>query len=153
MVTLQHPTVDEVIQPDKKEILDKIDLEITKAWQSCFDKSLIAKHNQMIQNIVNFNIKITYQKRRKDVFLTRLRLGVCKLNHYLKIQGNHKTGLCTTCRVPETIAHYILSCSASKIGDKVKRICTEEKIECTLKSVLNNKKTLDTIYESINVNI
>ena len=76
---LLHPTVDLVLKTDKREIYDKIDSHIQDLWQEQFTKSKLAKHYKNVQRTVNNKIKYTNPSRRKEVTITRLRLGVCKL--------------------------------------------------------------------------
>lgn len=146
---LQHHVVDLNINPETKEQIDKIDKEILELWQQTLNNSNIAKLNKQVQPRVNFKIKFTDPNRRKEVCLTRLRLGVCKLKYYLKLQKNHQSGLCSTCGVEETIVHHLLNCRGNKIGSELRDACALMKIKYDINSVLNNKKTLDIIYSSL----
>src|SRR2546425_12377147 len=148
---LKHPSIDTVLPPDKIEIYDAIDEYITQQWQENWIKSSIAKHNKTVQLNVSSKMKLTDPSRRKEVYLTRLRLGVCRLNHYLKIQNRHQTGLCNACGVAQTIEHYLMHCRGNNISIAVQNICTKDNIPFQLQHILNNNKTLRAVYDNVNV--
>src|SRR5206468_8220339 len=148
---LKHPSIDTALPPDKMEQYDAIDNYITQKWQDRWVSSSIAKHNKKIQPTVNNKIKYSDPNRKKEVCLTRLRLGVCKLKYYLKIQNNHPTGLCSTCGVAETIEHYLLYCRGCKIFIKMQQLCSALKLPCELNTILNNRTLLNSVYEHLTV--
>jgi len=143
---LSNQAIDTALAPDKKEILDKIDEHVMHKWQEAWTSSREAKHYKKIQPNVNTKIKLADPNRRKEVFLTRLRLGVCPLNHYTYIQKNHPTGLCSACGVPQTIEHYLMHCRGNKLHDKIQNTCTQQKIPFEINSILNNSTILNVIY-------
>jgi len=148
---LKHPTINTVLPTDKIEIYDNIDEYITHKWQEKWVSSRQGKLNKIIQPIVNNKVKISDTNRKKEVCWTRLRLGVCRLNHYLKIQNNHETGLCTACGVSQTIKHCLMSCKGSKIPTEVRNTCNKINLPFQLQSILNNRTTLQTIYDNLDV--
>src|ERR1700759_5790625 len=106
-----------------------------------------------MQPIDNNKVKYANSNRRKDVSLTRLRLGVCKLKHYLKIQGNHPTGLCDTCGVPDTIEHFFMNCRGNNIHSILFNICIRYNVTFNLQTILNNGLTLQAIYDNLNIEL
>ena len=42
-------------------------------------------------------MKFYHSSRHKEVIITRLRLGKCRLNAYLHQSGKHPDGLCDIC--------------------------------------------------------
>jgi ribonuclease HI len=148
---LKHASIDAALLPDQKETYDAIDKYINQQWQDSWESFNTSKHNKRIQPLVNNKVKVTDPNRRKEVQITRLRLGVCQLKHYLKIQKNHPTGLCSTCGVPETIEHYLMYCRESQIFSKLQELCSSLKVPFNLQTILNNKTTLNKIYENLAV--
>ena len=98
---------------------------------------------------VSFDIKYTYKSRKKDVSVTRLGLGRCKLNYYMHKMGLHDSGLCSTCRRPVTIKHYILECNESNIHQTMQRLCDTNRMECSMKNILNDQMLIDELYRII----
>jgi len=150
---LHHPTVDISIPPEREDINHKIDEEILKEWQKIWSSSIVAKHYKIVQPNVSYKVKLTSPNRRKEVAITRLRLGVCKLNYYLFKQGNHASGLCSLCGVPETIQHFLIECRNSQVASKLQSICMKQNIQFNLNTVLNNKLCLDVMYDCLNKEI
>ena len=97
------------------EIFDKIEQEIEAGWQRQYTNSSTARIYKQIEPKVSTEIKFINKNRRKEIAITRLRLGKCLLNSYLHQINKHETGLCETCKVPETVQHFLLECQTSKI--------------------------------------
>jgi hypothetical protein len=148
---LKHPSIDTVLPPDKTELFDAIDHYVLQKWQATWTSSTLARHNKIIQPLVNTKVKFTDLSRKKEVCITRLRLGICQLKYYLHIQKNHPTGLCSACGVPETIQHYLMYCRGSNIFVKLKQLCNSLKLSFDLQTILNNSILLNEIYENIRV--
>jgi len=98
-----------------QEIYSKIDSVIYAEWQQNYTNSSTAPTYKHLEPIVNKDIKYMENNRRKETMITRLRLGKCLLNMYLHKIGRHDTGLCETCRQPETVEHFLLNCKVSNI--------------------------------------
>lgn len=71
----------------------------------------------------------------------QLRSGHCPLNEYLRRFNHHPTGRCDTCKVPETVPHFILYCQRFKRQRwSLRKGLKEDKIKVnpySLKSLLN----------------
>ena len=106
---------DTIITPTLKEAQNKIDNLIDEEWQQKYSNSSTAKHYKTIEPTVTRNIKFTCANRRKETFITRLRLGCCGLNLYLRKIGKHQNGLCDSCNLPESVEHFLLNCPSSNI--------------------------------------
>ena len=72
-----------------------------KKWQQTWDTSNKGRHFHSTVPSVTNKTKLTQSSRAKEVALTRLRLGKCKLNYYLYKINLHPDGLCNTCKCPE----------------------------------------------------
>lgn len=55
-----------------------------------------------------------------------LRLGHSPLNEYLRRFNHHPTGKCDYCKVPETVAHFLLHCQQFKTQRKTFRALVKE---------------------------
>jgi ribonuclease HI len=144
---LSHPAIDTALKQDSKDILDKIDEYIYLKWQNNYNATNGTKHLKKIQAVVNNKIKYTDPSRDKEVFVTRLRLGVCQLKYYLHKQKNHASGLCGTCGVPDTIEHYLMYCRGNNIYKEIQKTCRTLKLVFCLDSILNNRTVINTLYK------
>jgi hypothetical protein len=143
---LNSPSIDLNISFEQKEILEEIDKFVLGKWQSQWSTSATGKFYKGIVPEVSGKVKYININRKKEVTLTRLRLGQCKLNKYLFNIKRHDTGLCDICRVDETVEHYLLHC---EIKDKVKTVCQDLGIPVSIDRVLNSAAALDKIYPEI----
>jgi hypothetical protein len=125
-----------------------------KRWQESWNTSATGRHHHSIQPVVSGNMK-TGQKRSRlhEVVLTRLRLGKCRLNHYMKKFKFHPSGECDTCQVQENIEHYLLQCRTSPVRAELERYCLQHSLQFNLPTVLNNNYTQDIICKNIDRNI
>src|ERR1700761_8888639 len=103
-----------------------------------------------MQPKVSFKIKYASKNRKKDVAITRLRLGKCKLNQYLNTMKCHPDGLCPKCKQMEDIQHYILKCAHTTINPKIRTIVESLNNDLEkLKFILSDKALIDLLYESL----
>lgn len=147
---IKHPEVELDIPRELTDFKRAIKKEIMKEWQTRWDEESRGRHYWSIESKVSRKIKFATTPRCKEVAITRLRLGKCQLNHYLKILDLHNTGLCETCRSPETVEHWVLNCKANgKPRARMKRICRRFKQEFTLPVVLGSKMCQDILFSWI----
>jgi ribonuclease HI len=84
------------------------------------------------------DLKYSSKSRKDEIIINRLKLGVCNLNYYLfKKRGKHPTGLCDTCKSPETIEHYLLHCN-NKLADQIKKWFEQRRQDPSLKDLLSD---------------
>lgn len=79
-------------------------------WQQDWDTETKERHSYPVQPSVGVRGPSFRESRHVGGFLTRLRLGHCRLWARLLLVGKHPNGLCTRCRVPETMSHVLLDC-------------------------------------------
>jgi ribonuclease HI len=133
------------------EMNEQINKYVEDMWQVTYSASTIGTAYKKIAPMISQNIKLQGQNsRQKEVTLTRLRLGRCRLNKYLFQIKKHADGLCATCNVPETIEHYLMECSESEIGDELRVRCINKNIDFNLINILNNPELLELAYGNIN---
>ena len=107
-------------------------------------------HNKAMQPKVLFKIKYVSKNRKKEVAITRLRLGKCKLNKYLNTMKCHPDGLCPKCKQMEDIQHYILKCAHTTINPKIRTIVESLNNDLRkLQIILSDKALIDLLYESL----
>ena len=68
---------------DLIEIKSKIDEYILEEWQELYNANVTGKHFKNIEPLVTTKIKYRDVNRKKEVTISRLRLGRCKLNAML----------------------------------------------------------------------
>jgi ribonuclease HI/exonuclease III len=148
---LSHAVVDLEVAFERLECMETVNKYIENKWQEMYHDNKTGAHYKAIEPKVSQKIKFKSQDSRlKEITLSRLRLGKCRLNYYLYKMKRHEDGLCSTCKVPETIEHYLMSCRESEIGEEIKVCCEINKINFELKSILTNNVTLNLIYGNVN---
>ncbi len=132
------------------EIKAIIKKRINNLWQESWTNSKTGKHYKEIEPNVSKEIKYRNKLRHKETTITRLRLGKCWLNKYLKIIKRHPDGLCATCGIEESITHFLLNCRANKkLTDSLLDICKINNKEASLKELLSNRACLGKIYDHL----
>ena len=79
-------------------------------WQFQWEFSLNGRHLWQIQSDVKNTRNTQGLNRKEEVIIHQMRLGKCKLNNYQHIINKHEDGLCTYCKISETIEHFLLHC-------------------------------------------
>jgi len=110
---------------------------IDTEWQLLYTISKTGQEYKKLEPNVNRTIKINIRNRRKEILITRLRLGKCSLNAYLYKMKKHPTGNCDICNIPETVEHFLLHCPASNIFFNTGITTTKEALA---------KENIDRIY-------
>ena len=127
-------------------IIDKIFLE---EWQLSWSKSETGSFFRQICPIVGKNVSYMNKNRLKEIKITRVRFGKTQLNEHLHKLNIHPDGLCQTCRVSETLEHYLLKCDESKMSELIKRKSEKMKLTFELPLLLRVEEILNLIYENI----
>ena len=120
---------------------------ITDMWQKSYTNNKTSTHYKNIEPLVSEKEKFSDKLRKKEVTISRLRLGKAKLNGYLYTMGIHQNGWCDSCKTEETIEHFILNCKESKICTVVKGMREGEQV--SIRELLNQKDNIEKIYRSI----
>jgi len=148
-----HTAVDININLELNDVYDIATDFCTKKWQQSWDASNKGRHFYSIVPSVTRKTITTHSSRAKEVALTRLRLGKCKLNHYLhkmNLHMNlHSDGLCKECKTPETIDHYLLQCEHGPVSRAIRQICFVQKIDPKLEHILNDQGVQNIIFHSL----
>ena len=68
----------------------------------------------------------------------------------MHVMKKHNDGLCGTCKVPETIEHYLMSCRESEIYEELKAFCDRKDSPFDIKTILNNRDAIGPVYGNVN---
>ena len=147
-----HSEIDEPIQLGVGEAIQAAKRYVIAKWQSKWTQCVTGKHYKEIEAQVDEQIKYVNKIRRKEVIITRLRLGKCRLNAYLHEINAHSNGLCDQCGKPETVPHYLLECN-NKVALALRQTANKFKIPLTLREALSNSVLIDVIYNNVDKQI
>ena len=139
-------TVDVDVAQEIKDAYKDVTKYICNMWQKQYEDSKTGAQYRSIEPKTSKKIKYSNKQRDKEVTITRLRLGKCRLNYYLHKIGCHESGLCDTCGECETIEHLLLHCKQYNIGDDLKLRCKRLNIDPTVVNILKNEKLIDLTY-------
>jgi len=146
---LKNESIDLNVNLGFNEVYEDINQHVLQVWQDKWSKAQKGAHYRSIEPLVSNKSKYADRTNRaKEVLISRLRLGKCRLHSYLQEIKKHSTGCCDTCKVPETIDHYILHCSENQIYRKLQTKCESLRITCSLKNVLNISELTQIIFEN-----
>ena len=149
---LDHPAVEIKVTKESLEIYKQID-DISKArWQQYWDDGFVGRHFYAIQKEVGKETRYSMRMNRKDeTVITRLRMGRCKLNHYLHAMKCHPDGTCDTCGTPETICHLLMECqSHTTLHLRLNEGSLQETNE--LHQILSNEQSIKIIVDYVREN-
>ena len=95
-------------------------------------------------------MKYKTSNRRKEVTITRLRIGMCKLNYYLNKIDKNIDSKCSSCNVNEDIEHFLTECcNNNAMLESLKRECARMNVDFCLSNILECKALIDIIYNYI----
>jgi ribonuclease HI len=143
--TAKH-TTDIKILPDLGEVKKLARKYIANKWQNQWSNSKSAFKS--LKPNIGPNV-LKFKDRKSETTGFRLRLGQCRLNHYLHEIGCHPTGLCDTCNVSENIEHFLMKCD-SDLVQGLKELCQRKNIPHTLTEILSTIVTLEYIADHCN---
>ena len=90
--------------------------------------------------------------RSKEVCITRLRFGKCKLNKCLPVIKRHPDGLCPSCGRDDTVEHLLLECNRFNMAITIADKCNELHIQPTTKNILGDGRLTDVIFGVLSAN-
>ena len=147
---LDSPVVQHALPPGMNEVHEQIDVYINQLWQEHWDSCTTGRLTWVIQPLVNNKIKFQNSNRKKEVVVSRLRLGKCWLNKCLHNIKCHQTGKCAGCDQDETVEHFLLHCSQNGINEKIRDYCVKNKTFFNIFEVLNSADIIKVFYPLIN---
>jgi len=141
--------VDKNIKLELEDAYRTVTNYCNKKWQQAWDASNKGRHYYSITPSVTQKTTLVATTRAKEIAITRLRLGKCRLNYYMFELNLHPDGLCTVCKLPETVNHYLLECKDGLLSRAVKQQCLKLHIEPQLDVILNSSSILDVIFSNL----
>jgi len=109
---------------------------------------LCKRFTNEIYPLVNYKSREQLLPRRKDVQITRLRLGQVQLNHNLHKIGQVDSPNCSICDSDEDIYHFIFQCPEQKeLQHQLKQTCTDHRKAYNMRTILKTKECVDVLYE------
>ena len=152
-LSVTHCDIDLNIGLELTEAYSTVDSYITGKWQHKWDHETTGFHYRIIEKSVSTTIKFYHSSRHKEVIITRLRLGKCRLNAYLHQIGKHPDGLCDICSKMETVTHFLTECPTNKTCAAVLAACNNLKITPTIDIILSDSRLHDIIMSSLHRNL
>ena len=134
--SLSMSTVNSTNYLELQEVFSIIKSHVINEWQCYYDDDPKGHHYKVICPVVNTEIKYFDPNRKKEVQISRLRLGKVNLNERLLIMKKHKDGLCNLCKVTENINHVLLDCKKENISNILRDKCVLYKEEFSTKTLL-----------------
>ena len=129
------PSVTKTISFETHDVLPLINKYIETKWQSLWDTDRTGRSYFRIEPKVSTKIKYSNSNRKKELVITRLRFGKCKLNSHLHKIKIHATGLCSQCNTPETIQHFLMECNTPLVNC-IKTKCQTLPANYTIENIL-----------------
>ena len=122
---------------------ERIDDYVLKLWQDNWTNSEGNIMTKKLNPQVKLGIKYSNNNRSQEVKISRLRLGRCRLNRYLRDIGKHTSGECEVCGTPETIEHFVMYCRGSKLYPAIKQACQKYFVPYAIEHILSNSKVIE----------
>ena len=142
--------VDIIIPASMTDAKSRIRKYIDDEWQQQWSLSTKGCHYRGLEPTISRKVKFSCSNRKRETIQTRLRLGKCWLNDYLKVIGRHADGNCVRCKKPETIEHFIMECVLnSDLISEIKNSCMNQKIPMNITTILKNNETMEKITDYI----
>jgi len=148
-VATVNPIVDVDIGLELLEAYNLVDRYIVGKWQHSWDRECTGSHLRIIEKSVSTKLKYFHSSRHREVVITRLRLGKCRLNAYLHQIGKHADGLCQSCCKPETVNHFLTECPHNETCSAVLAACNNLKLSPTIDIILSDSRLHDVILSSL----
>ena len=97
------------LDPSEAKFLTKVAQH--QRWQLVYDTKKQRLHLGAIKPVIEKWPWTNTQSRQIDTAMTRLRLGHVGLNQHLHKFNMAESQLCSTCRVPESVPHFLTECT------------------------------------------
>lgn len=137
---IKQPEIQIDIPPELADLKRVIRREVMTEWQARWNSAPESRHYWSLETKISNRIKFASTNRKKEVVISRLRLGKCRLNHNMKKINLHKTGLCETCGEEETIEHWLLHCKNTvQLRNEIESSCKKMQKPTTLQTILNSE--------------
>jgi ribonuclease HI len=151
---LAHSALDKeityLVSPEKYEMNKLIEKYVFTLWSAEWINGKTGIVYKLHFPLTNDGFVSSLSPRQKEVKVGRLRLQCCKLNKYLHKINMHDTGLCSSCNVPETVDHFLLSCSKmTEMHQVLSNKCSVLKLPFSISNLLSITSLQDILYHFI----
>ena len=134
--SLELPIINSTDYLELQEVFSIIKSHIISKWQKEYDNDIKGLQYKSICPVVDTSNKFLDFSRKKEVQISRLRLGKVNLNERLFLMKKHENGLCTSCKVKENITHVLLHCNKENISNILTDKCKVFKLEFNITTLL-----------------
>jgi hypothetical protein len=128
-----------------------INVYVIDKWQIEYSNDVCGNFYRAICPTVNKHIKYLDPLRKKEVQITRLRLGVANTNQRLFVMKKHLSGLCNECQLKDTINHLLLVCNKEDISERLRYICGIYKDDVSIKNLLSVNIYQNEVYKLVSL--
>jgi ribonuclease HI len=138
---------------EPQDIFVRLRKKIDNIWQERWEASRTFYKNFCHQ--VTRETETPVPDRRLDTFINRLRMGSIPLNSNLQLIKKHPDGLCDSCKVPETVKHFLIHCTGptATLVKKWFRRKRRKDPQPNLYEILNSHALMSDIYKSLQRNL
>ena len=106
-----------------------------------------ANTTRLIEKLVSTKSKFQCASRRKEILISKLRIGKCALNQHLFLLKHHSNGKCQVCpQEDENVRHFLMECLAQSVLREEIRTRTNLS---EMSSMLSNPASVDLIFRWI----
>jgi ribonuclease HI len=145
---LSRPMIDHHLRKERNELKIDIRKHTTNEWQTHWTNHDRGNFYKDIEPLVGTKVKYTDDSRRKEVTITRLRLGHCLLNDTLHQINRRANDNCDTCPEEETVQHYLMHCPDQQgLREKLRTLCVAKKTLFNLRTILTDPDCVDSVYD------
>ena len=134
--SLELPTINSTDYLELQEVFSIIKSYVISKWQKEYDSDIKGLQYKSICPVVDTSNKFIDLSRKKEVQISRLRLGKVNLNERLFLMKKHESGLCTSCQVKENINHLLLHCNKENISNILRDKCKVYNLEFNIRTLL-----------------
>lgn len=144
---IRNTCVDLELDLEYRDMQQRYRAHFGQEWSRMWGTAPTGSQYRIVEPEAGSRCKYADPCRRKEVCISRLRFGHCRLNACLHKIGCHDDGKCDNCGVPETVQHYLLECPVQRVlQDRLKIKCHSMNVDFNLRTVLSNPRCIDSIY-------
>ena len=120
---------------------------IIQQWQTRWVSDPRSQHHKTIEKLVSTKSKFQCASRRKEILISKLRIGKCALNQHLFLLKHHPDGKCQVCpQEDENVRHFLMECPAQSVLREEIRTRTNLS---EMSTMLSNPASVDLIFRWI----
>ena len=109
--------IDRWIPASIKDVKRAVGHNIIQQWQTRWVSDPRSQHHKTIEKLVPTKSKFQCASRRKEILISKLRIGKCALNKHLFLLKRHPDGKCQVYpQEDENVRHLLMECPAFAHG-------------------------------------